>query len=384
MRSKANSIIESIEISKIRQIALKMNKYSDGINLTIGEPSQDVPDLVKEEMANRVLHDKIGYTQTGGMPELKRAIVAFYNQYFGGDYKEENCLITVGSTEGLSTFIRSIVDEGDEVIMPTPTYPGYAPNIKLQKGIEVYLDTSKDDFKLTAKNLESAITPKTRAIILTYPNNPSGVCIDEDEMDKIADVIRRHDVFVLSDEIYASLAFEKYHSLAKYHDLIDKVVVINGFSKSHSMTGYRVGYMLASKYFIDNFIKVSQYTTTGIATISQYGGIKALEVYPTREEIVKENRERMEFFEKGLEKIGFRVIKPEGAFYLFADYRKLSNKKSIDFVNEVVENLHIGIVPGECFMVEGYVRFSVTKDIPELQKALDRMEKYFKWVSIYC
>ena len=378
MRSKANSIIESIEISKIRQIALKMNKYSDGINLTIGEPSQDVPDLVKEEMANRVLHDKIGYTQTGGMPELKRAIVAFYNQYFGGDYKEENCLITVGSTEGLSTFIRSIVDEGDEVIMPTPTYPGYAPNIKLQKGIEVYLDTSKDDFKLTAKNLESAITPKTRAIILTYPNNPSGVCIDEDEMDKIADVIRRHDVFVLSDEIYASLALAKYHSLAKYHDLIDKVVVINGFSKSHSMTGYRVGYMLASKYFIDNFIKVSQYTTTGIATISQYGGIKALEVYPTREEIVKENRERMEFFAKGLEKIGFRVIKPEGAFYLFADYRKLSNKKSIDFVNEVVENLHIGIVPGECFMVEGYVRFSVTKDIPELQKALDRMEKYFK------
>lgn len=378
MRSKANSIIESIEISKIRQIALKMNEYSDGINLTIGEPSQDVPDLVKEEMANRVLHDKIGYTQTGGMPELKRAIVSFYNQYFGGDYKEENCLITVGSTEGLSTFIRSIVDEGDEVIMPTPTYPGYAPNIKLQKGIEVYLDTSKDDFKLTAKNLENAITPKTRAIILTYPNNPSGVCIDEDEMDKIADVIRRHDVFVLSDEIYASLAFEKYHSLAKYHDLIDKVVVINGFSKSHSMTGYRVGYMLASKYFIDNFIKVSQYTTTGIATISQYGGIKALEVYPTREEIVKENRERMEFFAKGLEKIGFRVIKPEGAFYLFADYSKLSNKKSIDFVNEVVENLHIGIVPGECFMVEGYVRFSVTKNIPELQKALDRMEKYFK------
>lgn len=378
MRSKANSIIESIEISKIRQIALKMNEYSDGINLTIGEPSQDVPDLVKEEMANRVLHDKIGYTQTGGMPELKRAIVSFYNQYFGGDYKEENCLITVGSTEGLSTFIRSIVDEGDEVIMPTPTYPGYAPNIKLQKGIEVYLDTSKADFKLTAKNLESAITPKTRAIILTYPNNPSGVCIDEDEMDKIADVIRRHDVFVLSDEIYASLAFEKYHSLAKYHDLIDKVVVINGFSKSHSMTGYRVGYMLASKYFIDNFIKVSQYTTTGIATISQYGGIKALEVYPTREEIVKENRERMEFFAKGLEKIGFRVIKPEGAFYLFADYSKLSNKKSIDFVNEVVENLHIGIVPGECFMVEGYVRFSVTKNIPELQKALDRMEKYFK------
>lgn len=374
---KINSIIEGIEVSKIRQIAIKMNDYSDGINLTIGEPSQDVPDLVKKEMANRVLNDKIGYTQTGGMPELKREIVKYYNKYFGGAYKEENCLITVGSTEGLSTFIRSLVEEGDEVIMPTPTYPGYAPNIKLQKGIEVYLDTSKDNFKLTAENLEKAITSKTRAIILTYPNNPSGVCLDEEELDKIADVIRKHDVYVLSDEIYASIAFEKYHSLAKYHDLMDKVVVINGFSKSHSMTGYRVGYMLASKYLISNFIKVSQYTTTGITTIAQYGAITALNEYPTRPEVIEENRERMEYFAKGLEKIGFKVIKPEGAFYLFANYEKLSNKNSLDFANEIVENLHVGVVPGECFMVEGYLRFSITKDKEELQEALDRMEKYF-------
>lgn len=374
---KINSIIEGIEVSKIRQIAIKMNNYSDGINLTIGEPSQDVPDLVKKEMANRVLNDKIGYTQTGGMPELKREIVKYYNKYFGGAYKEENCLITVGSTEGLSTFIRSLVEEGDEVIMPTPTYPGYAPNIKLQKGIEVYLDTSKDNFKLTVENLEKAITPKTRAIILTYPNNPSGVCLDEEELDKIADVIRKHDVYVLSDEIYASIAFEKYHSLAKYHDLMDKVVVINGFSKSHSMTGYRVGYMLASKYLISNFIKVSQYTTTGITTIAQYGAITALNEYPTRPEVIEENRERMEYFAKGLEKIGFKVIKPEGAFYLFANYEKLSNKNSLDFANEIVENLHVGVVPGECFMVEGYLRFSITKDKEELQEALDRMEKYF-------
>ncbi len=378
MKSKVNSIIENIEISKIRQIAFKMNAYEDGINLTIGEPSQDLPDCVKIEMASRLLHDKIGYAPTGGMPELKQEIVKFYNKYFGGKYKEENCLITVGSTEGLSTFIRSLIGEGDEVIMPTPTYPGYAPNIKLQKGIEVYLDTSADNFKLKASTLEKAINKKTKAIILTYPNNPAGICIDEEEMDKIADVIRRHDIYVLSDEIYASLAFEKYNSFAKYHDLLDKVVIINGFSKSHSMTGYRLGYMLASKYFIDNFIKVSQYTTTGIATIAQYGGIKALQVCPTREDIVKENKERMDFFAKGLEKIGFKVIKPEGAFYLFADYRKLSNKKSMDFVNEIVENLHIGIVPGECFMVEGYVRFSITKEKEVLDEAIRRISEYFK------
>ncbi len=377
MKSKVNSVIEGLEVSKIRQIAIKMNDYDDGINLTIGEPSQDVPQKVKEEMVDKILNYKIGYTQTGGMPELKREIVKYYNKYFGGAYKEENCLITVGSTEGLSTFIRSLVNEGDEVIMPTPTYPGYAPTIKLQKGVEVYLDTSKTKFKLKASDLEKAITPKTRAIILTYPNNPSGVCIDKDEMDKIADVIRRHDVYVLSDEIYASIAFDKFHSFAKYHDLMDKIVVINGFSKSHSMTGYRVGYMLASKYFISNFVKVSQYTTTGITTIAQYGAIKALQEYPERPEVIEENKKRMEFFAKGLEKIGFDVIKPEGAFYLFANYEKLSNKNSVDFANEIVENLHIGVVPGICFMVENYLRFSITKTIPELKEALYKMEEYF-------
>ena len=145
--------------------------------------------------------------------------------------------------------------------MPTPTYPGYAPNIKLQKGIEVYLDTSADNFKLKASTLEKAINKKTKAIILTYPNNPAGICIDAEEMDKIADVIRRHDIYVLSDEIYASLAFEKYNSFAKYHDLLDKVVIINGFSKSHSMTGYRLGYDIYSRLLNDRIIFLGEEVT---------------------------------------------------------------------------------------------------------------------------
>ncbi len=373
-----NEIIKNIEISLIRQIALKMKKYEDGIDLTIGEPVQDLPYGVKVEMSNKVIKEKLGYTQTGGMPELKKEIVNYYNKYFGSDYEIENCLITVGSTEGLSTFIRYFVKKGDEVIMPTPTYPGYAPNIKMQEGVEVYLDTSENNYKLTAEMLENAITEKTKAVILTYPNNPAGITLELEEMDKIADIIRKHDIYVLSDEIYAALAFEKFNSFAKYKDLKDKIVVINGFSKSHSMTGYRVGYMLASKRLIADFMKLSQYTTTGVSTVGQYGAIKALQDYPTREEVVLENKERVEFFVKGLEKLGFDVIKPEGAFYVFAGYSKLSKMNSLDFANHIVENTHVGVVPGICFMVENYLRFSITQEIPLLEKALERIEKCLK------
>lgn len=373
-----NNIVQNIEISKIRQISIKMKQFDDGIDLTIGEPSQDLPDSVKKEIANRVLNYKIGYTQTGGMPELKREIVKYYNKYFDADYREENCLITVGSTEGLSTFIRAFVAEGDEVIMPLPTYPGYAPNIKMQKGVEVYIDTSKDGYKLTAETLKKYINPKTKAIILTYPNNPCGVCLSEHEMDKIAEVIREHNIYVLSDEIYAAIAFEKYTSFAKYHDLKDKIVVINGFSKSHSMTGYRVGYMLSSKEIIDNFNKISQYTTTGITTVSQYGAIKALQDHPTREQIIKENKDRLDYFISRIEKLGFDAIKPEGAFYVFAKYDKISNKNSEDFANEIIDNTHVGVVPGICFEVDNFIRFSITKDIEVLDEAIDRIEKYLK------
>lgn len=373
-----NKILKNIEVSLIRQIALKMKDYADGIDLTIGEPSQDLPESVKQEMSNRVLNYKIGYTQTGGMPELKEEVVNYYNKQFESDYTVENCLITVGSTEGLSTFIRYFVQKDDEVLMPIPTYPGYAPNIKMQEGKEVYIDTSKNNYKLTAQMLEKYITPKTKALILTYPNNPSGSVLELDEMDKIAEVIRKNNIYVLSDEIYGAIAFEKYNSFARYKDLKDKIIVINGFSKSHSMTGYRIGYMLASKTLISDFIKLSQYTTTGVSTVGQYGAIKALQDYPTRENVILENKNRLEFFVNGLEKLGFDVIKPEGAFYIFAGYSKLSDMNSLDFTNYIVEKTHVGVVPGLCFMVDKYLRFSVTKDIPVLEQVLKRIEKALK------
>ncbi len=373
-------IIKKMEVSKIRQIALKMGEFEDGINFTIGEPSQDIPIEVKNEMLDKIQNVQLGYCTTGGLMELREKVAKYYNQYFGSNFNGDNCIITIGATEGIAVFCRAIVEDGDEILIPLPAYPGYEPNILMERGKPIYIDTSSKGFKVTAEMLEKNITDKTKAIILTFPNNPTGVCLSEEEMDKIADVVRRHNIYLLCDEIYASLAFEKFNSIAKYQDIEEKVIIISGFSKSHSMTGYRVGYMLSSKENISNLIKASQYTTTGVATVSQYGAIVALDKCLDRSEIIEENKQRVEYMSKGLERLGFDVIKSEGAFYVFAAYSKISNKDSLSFCNEILEKTHVGIVPGICFNVENYVRLSVTQDIPILEEALQRLEKYIKGI----
>lgn len=374
---KTSEIVHSLEISKIRQIALDILKYDDKIDFTIGQPGQDIPEIIKEYMSFVTINNKICYAPTGGVFELRDACAAFYNKYYGSNFKRENCLITIGATEGISTFVRYFINEGDEVIMPLPTYPGYEPNIKMCKGVPVYIDTSINNFKVTAEMIEAHITDKTKAIILTYPNNPTGQCLNEKEMDKIADLIRKHNIYLLCDEIYSTLTFDKYHSMAKYQDLIDKVVIINGFSKSHSMTGYRVGYMLASEKHISDFRKLSQYTTTGAPTVAQMGAVKALEVCPFRKEVLEENKRKLTYLKNELTKLGFEVIEPEASFYLFASYKNLSSEDSLTFCEKILKDLHIGFVPGSCFNVEGYIRISVICSDQDLKETVRRLKKYF-------
>lgn len=370
-------VVNKLEVSKIRQIAIKMREFDDGINFTIGEPSQDVPMIIKEEMINRIRNQKLGYTATGGMPELREKIATFYNNTYFSKYDKTNCIVTVGATEGIAVFARGILEQDDEVLIPLPSYPGYEPNVLMEGAKVKYIDTEENGFRITSKMIEKHITNKTKAIILTYPNNPTGILLDLKEMDKIADLLRKYpNIHLLSDEIYAMLSFEKYHSFARYKDLEDQITIISGFSKSHSMTGYRVGYMLSSAKNISNFIKVSQYTTTGIATVSQYGAMVALEKCLDRTEVINENKKRLKYMAEKLEKIGFDVVMPESSFYIFASYKRISSKDSVQFCNDILENTHIGIVPGICFNVENYVRLSVTKDIPVIDEAINRLTKY--------
>lgn len=373
-----NESVLKMQISIIRQIAARMSDYEDGIDMTVGEPRFDLPQELKEFMANIVLNERIKYSRTGGLLEFRKAVADFYNKIYEGNYTLDNVLASAGSTEGFSSFLRTVLKEGDEVLMPTPTYPGYEPNVLLMGAKPVYIDLKENDFVLTAEILEKYITDKTKVIILTYPNNPTGMVMPLEEMDKVAEIIKNNNIYLMSDEIYSMLSYEKFHSFARYREIEDKVVIINGLSKSHSMTGYRVGYTIASKKLIDNMNKVSQYTITGVSTVAQLGAIYALENIIDRTEIVEDYRRRVLFMKKGLEELGFKVINPDGAYYLFVDYSKFSDKKSLDFSLELLEKTHLGVTPGSCFNVEGYFRLSVTQDYEQLQEALNRLKSFVK------
>ncbi|ACZ01120.1 pyridoxal phosphate-dependent aminotransferase [Streptobacillus moniliformis] len=371
-----NEVVRNLQISIIRQISARMPEFKNGINMTIGEPGNDLPYELKKYMSDVTLNEKIGYTNTGGAIAYREAVAKYYNKLYGSNYTWKNALANAGSTEGISSFLRTVLKPGDEVILPTPTYPGYEPNILLMNAKPVYIDLKHTDFELTADILEQYITPRTKVIILTYPNNPTGTVMALEEMDKVAELLRKHNIYLLSDEIYSVLSFEKYNSFARYTDLIDKIVVINGFSKSHSMTGYRVAYTLASEDVINNMNKVGQYTMTGVNTVGQLGAIYACENIPTRDDVVEINKAKLNRMMKGLREIGFKVIEPKGAFYLFVDYSMFSNKKSLDFALDVLEKTELGVVPGICFNVEGYFRLSVTQSDDIIDEAINRLKTY--------
>ena len=376
-----NPIIEGIEISDIRKIHERLVNYKNVINMTIGEPDIDVPQEIKKAVAYHALNSRIKYSPVGGMPELREKIAKYYNEQFLGNYNAQNVLVTVGSTEGLASVLKTILAKDDEVIIPTPAYVGYEPLITISEAKTKFVDLEENNFVLTKEILEKNITDKTKLIILTYPNNPSGITLEE-EMVKIVKFLKDKNIYLISDEIYAAITFEKFSSFAKFSDeLKEQLIIINGFSKSHSMTGYRLGYIIADEKLQNQVKKVSQYNVTSASTLSQYGAIAALDKCSDTAKISEIYKNRVEYFVNGLEKLGFECLKPKGAFYVFATYKnieKFKNMKSFDFVLDLLEKTELAIVPGITFQVEGYVRFSIVHDIPVLEEAIKRLEKYIK------
>lgn len=375
-------IIKGIEISDIRKIHERLSAYKNVINMTIGEPDTDAPQKVKEAVAYHVLNSPIKYSPVGGIPELREKIAKFYNETFGGNYKKDNVLVTVGSTEGLSSTLKTILAKGDEVLIPTPAYVGYEPLITVSQAKTIFMDLEENNFVLTEKILEKYVTEKTKLIILTYPNNPSGITLPEEEMIKIVEFLKDKEIYLLSDEIYAQIAFEKFTSFAKYSDILkEKLIVVNGFSKSHSMTGYRLGYTIASENLQSQVKKISQYTVTSASTLSQYGAIAALDYCSDTTELSEIYKKRVYYFVEELEKLGFKCLKPKGAFYVFATYKTIDKFKdvdSFDFVLDLLEKTELAIVPGVTFQVEGYLRFSIVHDLPVLEEAIARLKKYIE------
>jgi aminotransferase len=373
-----NERAANIQISGIRKFFNMVAGTEGMISLTIGQPDFPTPEHVKAAGVKAIQEDFTTYTHNAGMIELRRATAEFYSKKYDVDYDPDTeVIITTGASEAIDIAFRTILDWDTEVILPGPVYPGYEPIIRLSGAIPVYADTTTNNFKMTADVIEPYITKKTRCIVLPYPSNPTGMSLSEKELKEIAELLRDKDIFILADEIYSELVYERPHtSIAKF--LNEKTIVINGLSKSHSMTGWRIGMLFAPKNIAKHILKVHQYNVTCATSISQMAALEALtagfdDALPMRAEYKK----RRDYVYNRLVKMGFDVVKPEGAFYFFVKI-PVPGVKSFDFALSLAQKAKVAVVPGSAFspLGEGYFRLSFAYSMETLEEGLNRIENY--------
>lgn len=386
MENLINSRVREIEISGIRKFYNYVSKYEDVVSLTIGQPDFPTPEHIKEAGKLAIDKNRTVYTHNAGIMELREAASSFIEKRYGMHYSpEDEIIITNGASEAIDMALRTILEEGSEIIMPSPVYPGYEPVIRLCGGIPVHIDTTSNGFKLNAELIKEKLTPKTRCLILPYPSNPTGCTLPMDDLIEIRNLLSDKDIFILSDEIYSELVYEGEHSsIASLPGMREKTIIINGLSKSHSMTGWRIGFTLAPSYITKHMLKVHQYNATCASSIGQYAALEALtnglnDPEAMREEYIK----RRDYVYERLVKIGLEVEKPSGAFYIFPSIKKF-NVKSFDFAIDLLEKERLAVVPGDAFSPagEGFIRLSFACSMETLQEALDRLERYIKSISI--
>ncbi|MFT9597664.1 aminotransferase A [Mesobacillus sp.] len=380
MEHLINNRVKNIEISGIRKFFNMVADVKDMVSLTIGQPDFPTPEHVKEAGKKAIDENITTYTHNAGLIQLRKAAADFYLKKYNVDYSAEHeAIITVGASEAIDITFRTILEEGCEVIIPGPVYPGYEPIIKLCGAIPVYADIRNTQFRMTAELIESLITEKTRCIVLPYPSNPTGVSLTEEELKEIAQLLKDKEIFVLADEIYSELVYEQRHvSIAQF--MKEKTIVINGLSKSHSMTGWRIGMLFAPEYLSKHILKVHQYNVTCATSISQIAALEALtagidDALPMKQEYAS----RRDYVFNRLQTMGLDVIKPDGAFYFFVKI-PVSNISSFDFCMELVNEAKLAVVPGSAFSKfgEGYFRLSYAYSMDTLKEGLDRLEGYLR------
>ncbi|MGM7720120.1 aminotransferase A [Metabacillus sp. Hm71] len=380
MEHLVNSKVRQIELSGIRKFFNMVANYEDVISLTIGQPDFDTPQHVKDAGIAAIEQNYTTYTHNAGFIELREAASEYLRKKYDLNYSpEDEVIVTVGASQAIDCTFRTLLEEGSEVILPSPVYPGYEPLIKLAGGTPIYVDTTENKFKLTAELLTPFITEKTRCIVLPYPSNPTGVTLEDDELQAIAELVKGKDIFILSDEIYSELVYGKQHrSIARY--IREQTIVINGLSKSHSMTGWRVGLLFAPAAVTKHLIKVHQYNVSCASSVSQKAAYEALTAGFDDAKTMKDSyQDRLEYVYNRLVNMGFDVVKPDGAFYLFPSIKRF-NQTSFDFALSLVEKAGVALVPGSAFSKygEGYVRLSYAYSMERLKEAMDRIESYVK------
>lgn len=380
MEHLVNSEVKQIQISGIRKMSNLVANYPDALTLTIGQPDFPTPAHIVEAGKRALDENRTLYTANSGLPQLRKAAADFVNGKYGLSYDpEQEVIVTAGASQALDITLRTIIGPGCEVLIPGPIYPGYEPIIRMCGGTPVYVDTRQSGFQMTAELIAAKLTERTRAIILCYPSNPTGRVMSENQLTQVAELLRGKPVFIISDEIYSELVYDQPHrSIAALPGMKEQTIVINGLSKSHSMTGWRIGFTFAPASISKHVLKVHQYNVTCASSISQYAAIEALTAgRDDAEPMKREYKARRDFVYDRLMRIGLEAEKPEGAFYLFPSIGRFG-LSSQQFAMKLLDEERVAVVPGDAFSEygEGYVRISYAYSMDVLEKAMDRLEKF--------
>ncbi|MGX7162472.1 pyridoxal phosphate-dependent aminotransferase [Enterococcus massiliensis] len=384
LSQRFNKQVYNIHISLIRQFDEKVSGVPDILKLTLGEPDFNTPEHVKAAGVDAIEKNFSHYTGMSGLVDVRQAAAHFLKEKYGLSYDPlSEVLVTIGATEAISASLLAILNPGDKVLLPAPIYPGYEPVITLADAQPVYMDTSKNGFVLSPEVLEAALQEhgdEVKAVILNYPSNPTGVTYSREEVQALAEVLKKYSVFVVSDEVYSELSYDQTHvSIAEF--LPEQTILINGLSKSHAMTGWRIGFIFAPKELTAEIIKVHQYLVTAASTISQKAAVQALIQGINDAAVMREEyRKRRDFLFEKMSGFGFEVAKPSGAFYIFAKIPASFTQDSMAFCVDLAEKNQLALIPGIAFgpEAEGYVRLSYAASMENLTEAMERLAKYLQ------
>ena len=376
-----NDTVREIPPSGIRKFFDLANQMEGVISLGVGEPDFDTPWKIREAAIYSIEQGKTFYTANQGLVELRKEICRYQKRRFGLDYcYDKECIVTVGGSEAIDLAFRAIINPGDEVILLQPSYVAYTPGVALAGGKVVNIELKEDnEFKLTPELLEAAITPKTKAILLNYPSNPTGGFMTREDYEKIVSIIKKHEIIVITDEIYAELSYEqKFCSIAAFDEIKDQVILVSGYSKAYAMTGWRLGYVLANEVLTKAMNKIHQYVIMSAPTGAQYGAIEAMRHCDNEiEEMRKAYMLRRNYIVKAFNDLGLHTFTPQGAFYVFPCI-KSTGMTSDQFCEELLKDQLVACVPGTAFgeAGEGFIRVSYAYSIEQIKEPTSRIKKF--------
>ena len=383
MRNPLSDKVIDIKPSGIRKFFDIVNEMDDAISLGVGEPDFDTPWHIRDEGIYSLEKGRTFYTSNSGLKDLKKEIAAYLQRSQGVSYDyNHEIFVTVGGSEAIDVALRAMLNPGDEVLIPQPSYVSYEPCTVLADGVPVFINLKEENqFRLTAQELRDAITDKTKILILPFPNNPTGAIMEKEDLEAIAEIIEEKDLFVISDEIYGELTYKgKHSSIVSLPGMKERTILINGFSKAYAMTGWRLGYACGPRVIMDQMLKIHQFAIMCAPTTSQYAAVEALK---NGDEDVEEMREaynqRRRYLMHAFKEMGLACFEPYGAFYVFPSIKEFG-MTSDEFATRLLQEEKVAVVPGTAFgdCGEGYLRISYAYSLENLKVALGRLSHFIQ------